>query len=233
MLQFGSILESAWLDLGRGWGSKWSQKMAPKSLPKSIPKSIKKMITFWIVSRSIPEPCGLLPSTLVYLLRAICNSELCRFVLQILVLSTIPRTALSAVNGRTALRAVPTNEKSPTTVLHLMRLRVSHVGLGDLGLGFVISRLGFEDWGLGFAFLALGFEVLRLGFEDWGLGFAILCQILEAQPPRLALVWGSRFGAETSKPKLVRVWGSRFCTKNEDPRHDWGSTHPQKKCGGT
>ena len=100
MLQFGSILESAWLDLGRGWGSKWSQKMAPKSLPKSIPKSIKKMITFWIVSRSIPEPCGLLPSTLVYLLRAICNSELCRFVLWILKLITIQRTALRAVNRK-------------------------------------------------------------------------------------------------------------------------------------
>ena len=49
-----------------------------------------------------------------------------------------------------------------------------------MALGFEVPRLGFEDWGLGFALLALGFEVLRLGFEDWG--------------------WGSRFCAESSKP---------------------------------
>ena len=125
---------------------------------------------------SIPEPCGLLPSTLACLLRAMSFRR--ALPLRALSLGADHDTTDGASRRqRTALRAVPTNEKSPTTVLHL-RFSVSHVGLGDLGLGF---------------------EVLHLGFEDWGLGFAILHRILEAQTSSVGIcVWGSRFGAKTS-----------------------------------
>ena len=74
------ILEPTWLYFGRGLGV----KMGPRwhqIAPKINPKTDQKMITLWVISRSIPEPCGLLPSTLVYLLPAMRNSELVRFVL--------------------------------------------------------------------------------------------------------------------------------------------------------
>ena len=55
------------------------------------------------------------------------------------------------------------------------------------GVCSAVSRLGFEDWGLGFAVLELGFEVCAQKYEpqspdaDETLGFAIWRRNLEAQ----------------------------------------------------
>ena len=68
-------------------------------------------------------------------------------------------------------------------------------------LGFAA---GVRGLGLGFAVLGLGFVLLGLGFALSGLGFAILRRNLEAQTTRVSIcVWGSRFGAETSKPRPI------------------------------
>ena len=155
------------------------------------------------LSKPIPEPCGLLPSTLVYPSRAgnirvPADSCFCtRLVAAADRAFGAQRQSVGRGGASRRLRrgfgagpqhgaiamslgccstpfwAIPGRLGLGFEVVEL-KFEVWGLGFKALGLGFGVLGLGLAVWVLGLAVLVLGFEVLGLGFEDLGLGFEVL-----------------------------------------------------------